>query len=60
MSNLPPGVRTLGPVYVSEKLKDKYIQACQIEKKLITDQIKEDVTRFVMKHFPDFKEDAQV
>lgn len=56
MSSLPDGVSNLGPVYVSQIMKELYVKACQIDGIMILDGIKIDATNRIRKHFPEFPE----
>ncbi len=54
MSALPPGYSTIGPIYESILVKEKFIELCKKEGKTMEGKLKEIINKAIKEVFPDF------
>jgi len=56
MSSVPEGYSSIGPVYMTTRMKEKFVDACKLDGKTINTKLKEIVLATIREKFPDFNE----
>lgn len=54
MPSVPPGCKTIGPIYEYESVKNKFVELCKNEGKYMETKLKELIRGAVSAAFPDF------